>query len=93
MASAGTVWRLVALNPKLFKLTLKNLSRNLLRTLLTAGAIVVLVGMITIIWTIMNFIDKAMAEKFEHYEPTPGDSDKPLPPTMAVKLAAFRRAR
>lgn len=36
---------------------------------------------------------EAMAEKFENYDPAPGDSDKPLPPTMAVKLAAFRRAR
>lgn len=36
---------------------------------------------------------ESMAEKFQNYEPRPGDSDKPVPPTMAVKLAAFRRAR
>ncbi|SEE26803.1 hypothetical protein [Ruania alba] len=36
---------------------------------------------------------EAMAEAFEAYEPQPGDSAKPIPPTMAVKLAAFRRSR
>ncbi len=27
----------------------------------------------------------------EDYDPKPGDQDAPLPPTMAVKLAAWRR--
>ncbi len=31
------------------------------------------------------------ADAFENYEPEPGDQDAPLPPTMAVKLAAWRR--
>ncbi|TIC78998.1 hypothetical protein E8D37_18420 [Nocardioides sp. GY 10127] len=33
-----------------------------------------------------------LADAFETYEPTEGDFDAPLPPLMAVKLAAFRRA-
>ena len=33
-----------------------------------------------------------LADKFETYEPTEDDFDAPLPPLMAVKLAAFRRA-
>lgn len=33
-----------------------------------------------------------LADKFETYEPTEGDFDAPLPPLMAVKFAAFRRA-
>lgn len=31
------------------------------------------------------------ADAFENYEPQPGDRDAPLPPAMAVKLAAWRR--
>ncbi len=33
-----------------------------------------------------------LADAFENFEPAPGDLDAPLPPLMAVKLAAFRRA-
>lgn len=33
-----------------------------------------------------------LADAFENYDPAPGDFDAPLPPLMAVKLAAFRRA-
>ena len=31
------------------------------------------------------------ADAFENYDPAPGDQDAPLPPMMAVKLAAWRR--
>lgn len=31
------------------------------------------------------------ADAFENYDPSPGDRDAPLPPVMAVKLAAWRR--
>lgn len=31
------------------------------------------------------------ADAFEKYDPKPGDRDAPLPPVMAVKLAAWRR--
>ncbi len=33
------------------------------------------------------------ADAFENYEPKPGDKNAPLPPVMAVKLAAWRRDR
>ena len=33
-----------------------------------------------------------LADAFENHEPKPDDFDAPLPPLMAVKLAAFRRA-
>jgi hypothetical protein len=33
-----------------------------------------------------------IADAFENYEPADGDQDKPLPPLMAVRLAAYRRA-
>ena len=32
-----------------------------------------------------------LADAFENYDPRPGDQDAPLPPIMAVKLAAWRR--
>lgn len=31
------------------------------------------------------------ADAFENYDPKPGDQDAPVPPVMAVKLAAWRR--
>ncbi|KAB1645290.1 hypothetical protein [Gulosibacter chungangensis] len=31
------------------------------------------------------------ADAFENYDPKPDDVDAPLPPVMAVKLAAWRR--
>ena len=33
-----------------------------------------------------------IADAFENHDPAPEDFDAPLPPLMAVKLAAFRRA-
>lgn len=33
-----------------------------------------------------------LAAAFESYDPRPEDFDTPVPPLMAVKLAAFRRA-
>lgn len=31
------------------------------------------------------------ADAFENYDPKPGDENTPVPPVMAVKLAAWRR--
>ncbi|MDR3202932.1 MAG: hypothetical protein LBT54_07380 [Bifidobacteriaceae bacterium] len=33
----------------------------------------------------------AFADAFENYDPKPSDQNAPLPPVMAVKLAAWRR--
>lgn len=33
-----------------------------------------------------------IADEFEKYTPAEGDADKPVPPLMAVKLAAYKRA-
>lgn len=32
-----------------------------------------------------------LADRFEAYDPAPGDLDAPLPPMMALRLAAYRR--
>lgn len=32
-----------------------------------------------------------LADAFETYDPKPGDQDAPVPPVLAVKLAAWRR--
>lgn len=32
-----------------------------------------------------------LADAFENYDPKPGDQDAPVPPVLAVKLAAWRR--
>jgi putative ABC transport system permease protein len=53
----------VALYPRLFMLGLKNLRRNLLRTILTTLAIGVLAIMITTIWTIIYFVDLISTER------------------------------
>ena len=53
----------VIVYPKLFLLGLKNLHRNLVRTLLTGTAIGVLAFMITMIWTVIYFIGLATTER------------------------------
>lgn len=54
---------LVAVRPRLCLLILKNLGRNKLRTSLTALAIMVLVFMVTLIWTVVAFLDLVTREK------------------------------
>ena len=49
--------------PKMALLILKNLRRNMLRTSLTAVAIAVFAVMITMIWTVVSFIDETMEEQ------------------------------
>jgi putative ABC transport system permease protein len=61
VVAAGIVY--VVVSPRLFMLGVKNLRRNLLRTGLTGGAIAVLALMITIIWTIIYFIDLITVER------------------------------
>lgn len=58
---AGLVFLL--LNPRLFLLIVKNLRRNLVRSILTALATMVLVFMVTLIWTVVYFLDQATKEK------------------------------
>ena len=33
-----------------------------------------------------------LADRFENYEPQPGDDTRPLPPVLALRMAAMRRA-
>jgi putative ABC transport system permease protein len=49
--------------PKLFLLMYKNLRRNTLRTALTSAAIVVLVMMVALIWTVVSTLDAATEEQ------------------------------
>lgn len=53
----------LVLRPKFFRLMLKNLGRNPIRTSLIAVAISVLVAMVTLIWTVVFFIDEATRER------------------------------
>ena len=53
----------VFLRPRLFLLILKNLRRNLRRTILTFKTIVVLVTVVTLIWTVLWFLDQVMTER------------------------------
>src|SRR5262245_19367918 len=61
MVLAGLVY--VIVNPRMVVLAAKNLRRNLVRTLLTSTAIMVLVMMVTLIWTVIFFLDLTMQEK------------------------------
>jgi putative ABC transport system permease protein len=58
---AGLVF--LSVNPKLFLLIVKNLRRNLLRTGLTCLAIMVLVFMVSLIWTVVFTLDQVTTEK------------------------------
>ena len=59
--TAGFIY--VVWAPRMFLLGLKNLRRNFLRTMLTGVAIGVLAFMITMIWTIIYFIERATEER------------------------------
>jgi putative ABC transport system permease protein len=59
--ASGVVF--VVLNTRLFQLVLKNLRRNLVRSLLTCTATMVLVFMITMIWTVLYFMDLITRER------------------------------
>ncbi len=58
----------LATNYRLFLLGIKNLRRHIVRTSLTALATMVLVLMITMIWTIVYFIDLATTEKAKDFK-------------------------
>lgn len=51
---------------KFFLLILKNLRRNLLRTLLTALGTIVLVFVVTLVWSVLDFLNKATQEKSQN---------------------------
>jgi putative ABC transport system permease protein len=53
----------VTVHFRLFQLAIKNLRRNLVRTVLTAIATFVLVFMVTMIWTILYFMDLIQRER------------------------------
>lgn len=48
---------------KFFLLILKNIRRNLLRTLLTVLGTMMLVLVVTLVWSVLDFLDKATAEQ------------------------------
>src|SRR5207237_10118590 len=58
---AGLVYAISS--PRMMLLALKNLRRNLVRTLLTGLAIAVFVMMVTLIWSVMFFLDASMQSK------------------------------
>jgi putative ABC transport system permease protein len=64
--SAAAVLFLAAVlvtGPKLFLMIFKNLRRNFGRTLMSSVAIMALVFMVTLIWTVVSFLDSATEEK------------------------------
>lgn len=53
---------------KFWTLIFKNLRRNLVRSLLTSAGIMVLVFVITLIWSILGFLDMATSEKTANFK-------------------------
>src|SRR5262245_11113186 len=53
---------------KFFLIILKNVRRNLLRTTLTSLGTMVLVLVITLIWSVLDFLDKATADKANNFK-------------------------
>src|SRR5258705_11189 len=62
----GALW--IARNPKLFRLVVKNLRRKLSRMFITSTAIIVFVLMGTIIWTVVNFLDRITTQKARDFK-------------------------
>ena len=53
---------------KFFLLIFKNLRRNLLRSMLTSAGVMVLVFVITLIWSILGFLDVATSDKTSNFK-------------------------
>ena len=53
---------------KFLMLIFKNLRRNLVRSLLTSAGVMVLVFVITLIWSILGFLDMATSEKSANFK-------------------------
>ncbi|MFO0948507.1 MAG: ABC transporter permease [Planctomycetota bacterium] len=53
---------------KFVLLIVKNLRRNLLRTILTAMGTIVLVFVVTLVWSILAFLDTAIADKSQNFK-------------------------
>ncbi len=53
---------------KFMTLIIKNLRRNLLRSVLTSAGVMVLVFVITLIWSILGFLDVATSEKTSNFK-------------------------
>ena len=53
---------------KFLMLIFKNLRRNLLRSMLTGAGVMVLVFVITLIWSILGFLDMATSEKSANFK-------------------------
>lgn len=51
---------------KFLMLILKNMRRNLLRSVLTALGTMVLVCIVTLVWSVLDFLDQAMSEKSQN---------------------------
>ncbi|MCI0641653.1 MAG: ABC transporter permease [Gemmataceae bacterium] len=63
---AGLVFAITS--PRLFLLVIKNLRRNLVRTMLTCLATMVLVAMVTMIWTVIYTLDMVTTEKSKDFK-------------------------
>src|SRR5262249_9054484 len=63
LALALLVVALIVTNRKQFLFILKSLSRNLARTILTSLAVLVLVFVVMLIWTVLWFLDLVTSEK------------------------------
>ncbi len=53
---------------KFMMLIVKNLRRNLIRSMLTSAGVMVLVFVITLIWSILGFLDVATSEKTSNFK-------------------------
>ena len=53
---------------RFLNLIFRNLRRNVLRSLLTSTGVMVLVFVITLIWSILGFLDRATSEKSSNFK-------------------------
>ncbi|RPI86621.1 MAG: ABC transporter permease [Planctomycetaceae bacterium] len=73
-----------------FMLILKNLRRNLLRTILTSLGTMVLVLVVTLVWSVLDFINRQTAEKADDFKVLVTERHKApsrLPRSYAASLA------
>ena len=79
----------IALNAKHSLYVLKSLRRNLLRTILTGAATMVLVFVVTVVWTILGFLEQVTEEKSKDFKAIITEKWQ-IPSQMPMKYATER---
>src|ERR1700678_2556915 len=68
LAALATVLLVAVVYWEMTRFVIKSLARNLLRTILTSVATIVLVFVVTLVWSILSFLNAVTSEKSKNFK-------------------------